>query len=190
MWWARLLNVISGLLSGGAAPAAATSYESIATYTVGAGGQASITFSSIPQTYKHLQLRLTSTGSTNTVVQGRFNSDATYTNYRTHWLLGDGSSASASDRQESAWAGIFTGFVSTSSVAPASVTDILDYTNTNKNTTTRSLIGWDNNGSGYIYLASSLWLNTAAVTSLKIFPYNETSNFAQYTHAALYGIKG
>lgn len=184
------MALILGIVASGNYPRVTNSFESIATYTVGAGGQASITFSSIPQTYKHLQLRLTSTGSTNTVVQGRFNSDATYTNYRTHWLLGDGSTASADTRQEAAWAGVFTGFVSTSSVAPASVTDILDYTNTNKNTTTRSLIGWDNNGSGYMYLASSLWLNTAAVTSLKIFPYNETSNFAQYTHAALYGIKG
>ena len=185
-----MIGAITAGLYGTGVPPVTNSYESIATYTIGSGGAASIEFTGIPQTFKHLQLRLTATGSTNTVVQGRFNSDSTYTNYRTHWLLGDGSSASASTRQESAWAGIFNGFVSTSSVAPASVTDILDYSNTNKNTTTRSLIGWENNGSGYIYLASSLWLNTAAVTSLKIFPYNESSSFAQYTHAALYGIKG
>ena len=33
MWWARLLNVISGLLSGGAAAGGGASYESIATVT-------------------------------------------------------------------------------------------------------------------------------------------------------------
>lgn len=34
-----------------------TDYDSIATTTVGAGGAASITFSSIPSTYQHLQIR-------------------------------------------------------------------------------------------------------------------------------------
>jgi hypothetical protein len=33
------------------------SYESIATTTVGSGGSATVTFSSIPATYKHLQVR-------------------------------------------------------------------------------------------------------------------------------------
>jgi len=184
------VSPILGIWASQNYPRITNSYESIATVLVGSGGQGSITFSSIPSTFKHLQLRLTATGSTNTVVQGRFNSDSTFSNYRTHWLAGNGSSASASTRQESAWAGIFTGYVSTSSVAGCSVTDILDYTNTNKNTTVRSLIGWENNSSGDLYFASSLWLNTAAVTSLEIFPYDKTSNFSQYTHAALYGIRG
>ena len=34
-----------------------SSYDSIATVTVGSGGSSSIVFSSIPQTYKHLQIR-------------------------------------------------------------------------------------------------------------------------------------
>ena len=34
-------------------------YESIATVTVGAGGSSSVTFSSIPSTYTHLQIRFT-----------------------------------------------------------------------------------------------------------------------------------
>ena len=57
MWWARLLNNLAAILNDGVT-AAATSFDSIATVTVGAGGSSSITFSSIPSTYKHLQIRL------------------------------------------------------------------------------------------------------------------------------------
>jgi hypothetical protein len=68
------------------------------------------------------------------------------------------------------------------------VFDLLDYTNTSKYKTTRSLTGHDKNGSGLIVLYSGLWLNTAAVTSITVLP--NTGNFNQYTSAALYGIKG
>jgi hypothetical protein len=69
-----------------------------------------------------------------------------------------------------------------------SVTDILDYANTNKYTTTRAIWGWDNNSTeGNIRFVSGLWMNTAAITSLKIVP--ESGAFKQYSHFALYGIK-
>ena len=49
-------NIVAGTFSAGVAPVT-SSYESIATVSVGSGGQSSIVFSSIPSTYKHLQLR-------------------------------------------------------------------------------------------------------------------------------------
>jgi hypothetical protein len=49
-------------------------------------------------------------------------------------------------------------------------------------------MGFDANGSGYVSLGSGLWMNTAAVTSIKLSPYSGT--FVQYTQFALYGIKG
>jgi hypothetical protein len=67
------------------------------------------------------------------------------------------------------------------------ITDILDYTNTNKFTVARSLGGYDANGSGYVLFASNLWKNTAAVTSITI---EASPSFVQYTQFALYGIKG
>ena len=53
------------------------SYESIQTVTVGSGGQSTISFTSIPSTYKHLQIRMLAraTGAS-TVGLIRFNSDA------------------------------------------------------------------------------------------------------------------
>jgi hypothetical protein len=68
----------------------------------------------------------------------------------------------------------------------ALVIDILDYTNTNKNTTIRSLGGYDANGSGYLQLESMLWNNTAAINQIVL----GTGGWAQYSSFALYGIKG
>jgi hypothetical protein len=110
-------------------------------------------------------------------------------NYAKHFLYGNGSSAAAGSTLPSNSGSL--GFISPTSntnVVGAAIWDLLDYTNTSKNKTTGSLTGYAASGS-LLVLYSSLWLNTAAVTSITIFP-NPTSNFAQYTSAALYGIKG
>jgi len=68
------------------------------------------------------------------------------------------------------------------------IVDILDYANTNKYTTMRSLSAYDANGSGLVWFQSLLWMNTNAITNIKII--RSTSGFNQYSHFALYGIKG
>jgi hypothetical protein len=166
------------------------SYESIATTTVGAGGSTSITFSSIPSTYTHLQLRVLTQVSTTARFGISFNSDTTLANYRTHYLYGDGTSAGAGTGASSWGIGAAT---STSSNYGATVADILDYGNTNKYKTIRSLSGYDNNGSGLMVLYSGLWMSTSAVSSMTIYPAeNSTSGgtFSQYSSFALYGIRG
>jgi hypothetical protein len=180
-----LLNIISGTLSSGLVPAAPTSYESIQTVTVGSGGATDITFSSIPATFTHLQIRFLarSSGSPDTKVQ--YNSDTTTSNYRTHLLYGDGSSATASTLANTA----YVGYIATASnTFGAGVIDVLNYTNTNKYKTAKSLAGYDANGSGYIILYSHFWMSTSAISSIKIYP--DSGNFTQYSQFALYGIKG
>jgi hypothetical protein len=164
-------------------------YDSIATTTVGAGGAASITFSSIPSTYTHLQIRaITKNTSTGNFAAMRFNSD-TASNYSAHYLDGDGASATvggASNYDRS-----YFGYTSTSSqtnIFGVSVIDILDYKDTNKFKTVRVLTGVDANGSGTVEFSSSSWRNTAAITDINIF--FSSNNFAQYTQIALYGIRG
>lgn len=168
--------------------AAIGDYESISTVTVGSGGSASITFSSIPSTYQHLQIRFISKLSAGDDVIMRFNGD-TASNYYNHILYGDGSSVIASVPFGGAYSAIalyYTG--STSSIA-GGVIDLLDYTSTNKNKTARFLGGYDNNGSGNIDFASGLWFATpAATTSITMKPVS--ANFAEYSQFALYGIKG
>lgn len=168
-------------------------YDSIATTTVGAGGAASITFSSIPSTYRHLQIRLlvrSTTVTTQSVAYMQFNSD-TAANYSYHELTGQGSTAGAggSASVTGPRIAIYPGASSTASMFGVGVIDILDYKDTNKYTTYRSLNGNDQNGSGYVILFSGNWRNTAAVSTITIGD-NSGGNFVQYTQAALYGIKG
>jgi hypothetical protein len=174
---------------------AGTSYESIATTTVGSGGTASVTFSSIPGTYTHLQIRAIgrtnrSGGATNDPFKIVFNSD-TGTNYSQHYLQGDGGSASS-------FASVSIGFIAaylatatsaTANVFGTTIVDILDYANTNKYKTTRALGGFDNNGSGIVGLVSGNWRSTSAITNITISPQVGTS-WDQYSSFALYGIKG
>jgi hypothetical protein len=167
------------------------SYESIATTTVGAGGSSSISFTSIPSTYKHLQIRaiqFCGTTAYNTLI--RYNSDSG-NNYASHYLEGNGSTV-----------GSGTGYgappINYGAIGEARggttypdvfVCDILDYTNTNKYKTARSLCGYDANGSGLAAFRSSLWMSTSAVTSITI-QNDAFANFTQYSQFALYGIKG
>jgi hypothetical protein len=172
----------------------ATSFESIATVTVGSGGSASVEFTSIPSDYVHLQVRISARNSRtgNNQANGFFevNNDTNINNYTYHLLSGNGSSASASGAGTGNYTGLSTIFPSADLTTNLGVAiyDFLDYKNTNKYKTVRCLNGWDGNGSGTLYYSSNLWLSTSAITSIKftIPGYNWT----QYSHFALYGIKG
>lgn len=169
--------------------AAAGDFQSIATVSVGSGGSSVITFSSIPSTYKHLQIRMAFKMSTNDWVFARCNSDSTYTNYYTHYLEASGSAASSGNQQNSNITGmaIEYGQSNASSVFDVAVMDILDYSNANKYKTARTLRGCDNNGSGYVGVQSALWKDTSIISTLEI---RSAQSFNQYSHFALYGIKG
>jgi hypothetical protein len=70
----------------------------------------------------------------------------------------------------------------------AGVIDILDYANTNKFKTVRSLTGTDLNGSGQIILGSGLYQQTTAITSITLEANGV--NWLTNSSFALYGIKG
>jgi hypothetical protein len=183
-----MLSPLIGIIaSSGGAAASASSYESIATTTVGSGGSSSVTFSSIPSTYTHLQIRCLTGDSIAQDNSGLmyFNSDTTNTNYRMHYLDGNGSAVGAG----SLAAPYVIWYPGKSPNFGITIIDILDYTNTNKNTTCRALNGFDANGSGTVDLISSLWLNTAAITSITL-DAGGSALWQQYSSFALYGIKG
>ncbi len=177
-------------------PILAGSYESIATTTVGSGGSSSVTFSSIPSTYKHLQIRGTIRGSrasSNDILGMQFNSDTSSSNYVSHRLIGDGSSAASSVTSSGAyslnWVSDFPAANATASIFGVFVLDLLDYATSNKNRVGRTLSGYDANGSGSSWLTSQLWINTSSISSITFLPVFG-SGFSQYSHFALYGIKG
>jgi hypothetical protein len=180
-----LLNQIAAIHGTGVA-ASTTSYESIATTTVGAGGSATVTFSAIPSTFKHLQVRAISKNSSSTTTNAVLSLNGNAIGYR-HYIYGDGSSTGAGAAADGE--GVISATSSASNVFGAFVMDILDYTNTNKNKTVRVLQGVDANGSGVVSFNSFLYLtNTNAITSLTLT--SSGTSFVQYSSFALYGIKG
>jgi hypothetical protein len=190
---------ILGIIASSKLTAAATAYESIATVTVGSGGATNIEFTSIPATYSHLQIRgivkSNDTADDRQPVRAIFNSD-TGNNFSRHLLFGNGSSATYDDGTSTTarlGASVISNFASYANMFTAYVIDILDYADTNKYTTVRVLGGFNTNDAtasnfSQIALGSFAWLNTAAITSIKLQPF--TNNFVQYSQFALYGIKG
>jgi hypothetical protein len=185
------MTPILGIIASSTTAARLGDYESIATVTVGSGGAAGATFSSIPATYQHLQIRgimRANRGGQEDSVRLQFNS-ATGTVYDYHLLYGTGSSAVSGDgiSQNFIYPVVTTAASDAANTFAVMVVDILDYANTNKNTTVRSLAGYDENGAGLAWFASGLWRNTAAVNEIYISP--GSSSWVQYSSFALYGIK-
>lgn len=167
------------------------SYESIATI-VPSGSTNTVTFSSIPQTYKHLQLRLLQKDNYSANANAsnmRFNGDST-TNYWVHRMYGNGTSASADNYQSTSLGDLYASANSGASVFGVNITDVLDYTNSNKYKTVRTLCGYDSNGNGQATYISGLWNSTAAVTSISFTIGGSGINWNANSSFALYGIKG
>ena len=183
-----ILGIMASQISG-----KLTSFESIATTTVGTS-VSSVTFSSIPATYTHLQLRILCRGTnTNAEMQlgYRFNGD-TGSNYTFHLLRANGTSAFVDGAGSLTFCQATVRYAAASAAAGmfgGGVSDILDYSNTNKYKTVRSIGGTDQNGSGQVYYSSNLWMNTSAISSIDIFNA-DGNNIDQYSSLALYGIKG
>lgn len=166
-------------------------FDSIATTTL-SGNSTSFTFSSIPSTYKHLQLRcFLKPGSGDNDILLQFNGD-TGSNYSYHTLFGTGSATGADGSANQTFIYLARAF-NTANVGAGAIVDILDYANTNKYKTARILAGFEDNTShpGYrdVGLYSGSWRNTTAISSITI---SVASGFSlgQYTSVALYGIKG
>jgi hypothetical protein len=174
--------------SNSVTPASPSSFESIA--TLSGSGVSTVTFSSIPSTYKSLQIRMfgQAAGGSGGYVRMRFNGD-TGSNYAAHYLAGYGSSVGAGGNVS--LNNMYTyGYYPNVNSFFSNIVDIVDYSSTAKYKTTRMIGGYDSNGtnSGEIDLFSYLWLNTNAITSITI--YGDGGNFSSTTTFALYGIKG
>jgi len=189
-------NKYDDFLAGNAA------YDPAATWLIqritATGGETSITFSGIPSTYKHLQIRWiakdTSTASDTTLgIKVQFNSD-TGTNYAYHELRGDGTSATTN--AATAYTGVYVlnsnlREVSATSTFGTAIVDIHDYASTSKNKTVRYMSGMDKNTgttASRVSLGSGLWLNTNAITSITMVA--DITAFKAGTTFALYGFTG
>ena len=172
-------------------------WDSIATLAPTGTGTAS--FTSIPGTYKHLQIRATVKNTAATTSEYgltlRFNSD-TGSNYSQHLLLGAGGASALTASQNTGITGIQVGDIIGNSyperLFTSMILDIPDYTNTGKYKTTRSFYGYTNNSSGqtYVGMCTGSWFNTNAITSIDIISSNNFRNSGAPSTLYLYGMKG
>ena len=187
------MSPILGILASGyRAPSG--SFESIAT-AYGTGSSRDISFSSIPSTYSHLQLRIVALGTAGaggyptSLTYFRLNSDST-ASYNIQMIYGQGSGSAVATNSTNTGDFLYLPG-SNSSIYSTSVIDIFDYANPNKKTVLRSLSGCDTGTGGGLYYTSMLWNKTDIVDSITLQgdpTYN--GNWTTGSVFALYGIKG
>lgn len=179
----------SSAASNSVTPASPSSFDSIATFSP--SGVSTITFNSIPSTYKSLQLRY----SVNIAAAGNgigIRLNGASTNYTTHAIEGNGSTAYAGGATslDSMWLISVPGNGNVASSYPnVGIVDIIDYASTSKYKTLKAFVGADNNNTtvngSYIDLMSGLYQSTTAVSSLT---FRLTGSTMTGT-VALYGVK-
>lgn len=163
------------------------SFESIATANA-TGSTNFIDFTSIPSTFKHLQIRGIARDGVGYKMLMRLNSD-TGANYANHILRGSGAAVAAGGSASATNIPVSDSFGTTANNFCAFIIDILDYGSTTKNKTVRVLSGLDLNGSGNICIHSGLWMNTSAITTIRLYDEDSATNIASSSTFALYGIK-
>jgi hypothetical protein len=160
--------------------------ELIQTVTVGSGGAANISFSSISSSYDDLLLvtSLRGTNSDATAVFVQFNGSTT--GYSARRLLGDGSSASSASFTTAFFAGV-TGSSYTSNTFTNDSLYIPNYRSAVAKSFSSDHVTENNATASFQAIYAGQWTGTDAITSLVIAPF--TGNFVQNSSASLYGIK-
>jgi hypothetical protein len=156
-------------------------YTALANITLGTAAS-TVTFSSIPATYRDLVVTVVASGSTTLQGRIRLNSD-TGANYQYQRMSGNGTSATGTQAATQTF-----GFVS--GIAQATTTgalqmsiNIMECSATNKHKTIISRADQAANGTD---ASVNRWISTAAVNSVQIL--TSTGNWAIGSTFALYGI--
>lgn len=164
-------------------------YILINSVTVGAGGAASIDFTSIPSTYTDLVLKMsirTNRASTDDLLN--FNFNGVSTNQSSRWLQGNGSTASSGTYGSNLYLAWVDAASNTASTFGNAEMYISNYTSSNfKSISTDGVL--ENNATLAISgMTAGLWSSTAAITSIAITSVF-SANFIANTTAYLYGVK-
>lgn len=171
----------------------ANTYTLIASSTVGSGGAASISFTSIPSTYTDLCIKYSVRSSGNpaaTYAYITFNgsSSASYGMRRLYGFSSTVASSESSNASSIAGAFLVGGSDQTANTFGNGELYIPNYTSSNYKSVSGDSVDENNSATNsFKFLAAGLWSNTSAITSITLT--GETTNFAQYSTAYLYGIK-
>ena len=168
----------------------AATYTPIASITLGADA-ASVTFSSIPQTYTDLILVSNVTAASANTLYCRVGTGGSVdsgTNYSFSYINGNGTSA-VSGRASNSSNGFLCGAavvgLPTGSSQAISILQINNYSNTTTNKISLSRYSF---GSGDVELSTTLWRNTGAINILQIAVL-AAANIKAGSTFTLYGIK-
>lgn len=142
---------------------------------------ASVSFSSVPQTFRDLFLVIVAqsdTGSTTTAINMSLNSDTTNSNYQYVLMQGNGSTAVGST---SADRGI-------GAVPDDGMTIIYLHLLEYRTSKHKTYLSRSNNPNMWTRAMTHRWINTSAVTSITLTPF--AGNFRTNSTFTLYGIAG
>lgn len=157
-------------------------FEAIASYTVTSGGSGTVSFTSIPSTYTHLQIRamVYSAGTNANLYHDINGTSVTWA----HYSLQDGSATRTSE----SWGAFGIVYPQRATLRDfCFIMEILDYKDTNKFKVTRTQAGGPYTSTeGRLGFGSSYLATTSAVTSVSFY-YN-TGNIESGSVFSLYGI--
>ena len=179
-----------GLLSQGGA-SGATGFQLISTSLLSTT-TSSVTFSAIPATFTHLQLRVVGRYTAATVQSNmtlRFNGD-TGSNYGYQYIKGSATTVSAAapgSYQSFCYVGNMPGASESANIFGSIIIDLLDYGNTNKIKTLKTFRGHGGNSGAEIDIFNGTWNSTAAISSILVSDANTSASFAAGTRVSLYG---
>lgn len=190
-------GIKTGVLKYDSMLAGNAAYDPAATWLISrqtlSSNTETVTFSNIPQTYQHLQIRVMTRLSLGYYYPHfYFNGVNTGGNYAQHALTADGTSAGAEGSANSNVIQLAsTGSDLLTNNFGVNIVDIHDYASTTKFKTVRNFGGYDNNGSGYLLLRSGVYRSTNAITSFSITTgFGAGYYLVSGTTIALYGFKG
>ena len=169
-------------------------YESINSIVISNTTTRTVTFGSIPQTYKHLQLRIVGRSRRAVELESGaiwYNGDENQNNYYCHFVqTNNGSTVAASYTPQDYITMLLTGSTAAANQFSATICDIFDYTSSNYKVH-KSFSSVDlNGGSTYLRYSTELWLNTSAITSVSLNDGGGGANWEVGSVIALYGLKG
>ena len=163
----------------------ATTYEAIATITVGSGGAATIQFSTIAANWTDLLVKLSARhDANNTAVKISFNGVTTNLSFR--YLYGSGSAAASYTDASNVYTYGNSSTYTASTFGNAEFY-IPNYAGSNNKSISSDAVTENNATAADMLLGAGLWSNTSAITSITLTP--SSGNFVQYSTATLYGIK-
>ena len=165
-----------------------TTYEKIASVTVGAGGASSIDFTSIPSTYTDLQILFSGRQSGAAITASlQLSINGSTANLSAIYLQAGGSSPAGSGTSASNYSGQTPAANATASTFGNATLYIPSYANSSNKSINIETVDETNGTTAYMNMNANLRSTGSAINAISLISGN--GSWVQYSSATLYGIK-